>query len=428
MNVNENSRNGNQSSPLHVADPPDALSAQSSMGPESAGPKSAEESVFGPRSGFATRANIKAGEGMSKSKLLLLGGGLAIAVLFFVFTAILGRSPKKPALAKQASPQAIQDKPIQPKGSVTPLMETVRTPAQDNSAGQLGPNDIKRTRALDSSSALRGNADLARIQPGNQSTGGTLGAVPSFSDTQQRWEEPQPYGGQPSTPTSQVQQQQNALKESSLIFVRSPAQNQTAAAGNLDSDGDRPLLEITPGTRIQAKLETQISSAVQTPVVAVVEYTYAIGERVILPAGTRVYGQLQQADRSGLVSVKFDEIEVNGAREKIDAIGAGLDLGPIKGVALGTNSGRNFLVRTASGISSVAAMLVGNNNSSSFSEDDLIRERVAQNIGNAGDTEVMSLMTNSRVVVSVPADTKIYVVFTKHLQSTPALHKVAANQ
>ena len=67
-------------------------------------------------------------------------------------------------------------------------------------------------------------------------------------------------------------------------------------------------MELTPGTRIQAKLETQISSAVQAPVVAVVEYTYAVGDRIIVPAGARVYGQLQQADRSGLVSVKFDEI------------------------------------------------------------------------------------------------------------------------
>jgi len=52
----------------------------------------------------------------------------------------------------------------------------------------------------------------------------------------------------------------------------------------------------------EAKLETQISSAVLTPVVAVVEYTYAIGDRIVIPAGARVYGSLQQADRSGLVS------------------------------------------------------------------------------------------------------------------------------
>jgi hypothetical protein len=125
--------------------------------------------------------------------------------------------------------------------------------------------------------------------------------------------------------------------------------------------------------------------------------------------------------------VKFDEIELlDRRREKIDAVGKGLDLGPIKGIVTGKNTGRNFLVRTASGISSVATMLVGNNTSSTFSEDDLIRERVAQNIGNAGDSEVMSLAVNSRVVVSVAADTKIYIVFTKHEPSSSTLHKVAS--
>ena len=44
----------------------------------------------------------------------------------------------------------------------------------------------------------------------------------------------------------------------------------------------------------------------------------------------------------------------------------------------------------------------------------MLRERLAENIGTAGDSEVMSLNANSHVVVSVPADTKIYVVFTKH--------------
>ena len=57
------------------------------------------------------------------------------------------------------------------------------------------------------------------------------------------------------------------------------------------------------------------------------------------------YCQLQQADRSGFVSVKFNKIELlDGAREKIDAIGTGLDLGPIKGNVYGKNTGKNFLV------------------------------------------------------------------------------------
>jgi hypothetical protein len=185
-------------------------------------------------------------------------------------------------------------------------------------------------------------------------------------------------------------------------------------------------LDLPPGTRIQAKLETQISSAVVAPVVAVVEYTYAIGDRIVVPAGARVYGQLQQADRSGLVSVKFDEIELlDGAREKVDAVGTGLDLGPIKGNVYGKNTGKNFLVRAASGIGSVLAEVAGNNTSGAFSEDDMLRERLAENVGTAGDSEVMNLNANSRVVVSVPADTKIYIVFTKREQTPAGLHAAA---
>jgi hypothetical protein len=295
----------------------------------------------------------------------------------------------------------------------------VRNPAPDNSGGQLAPGDIRRTRSLNDQSHLKPVA----AQP---ATVASLGSVPSFADTQQKWEDPVPYGGSPTVETPQAQQ--NSLKEPSIIFVRSETQNQASSSSKVNSDGDgATTLELTPGTRIQAKLETQISSAVQAPVVAVVEYTYAVGDRIIVPAGARVYGQLQQADRSGLVSVKFDEIELlDGAREKIDAIGTGLDLGPIKGNVYGKNTGKNFLVRAVSGIGSVLAEVAGNNSSGAFSEDDMLRERLAENIGTAGDSEVMSLNANSRVVVSVPADTKIYVVFTKHEQRPSELHKVVA--
>jgi hypothetical protein len=370
-----------------------------------------------PATRFAARAGVKGADGISKSKLILLGGGLAVAVLFFVFTAIVGKSPKKPAPVKQASQsqQAEQEQTTPPKGSVTPLMDTPRTPAQDNTSGQLGPGDIRRTRSLDNGATTKPFAAKPVVAS-------SLGAVPSFADTQQRWEDPAPYGGTPPAETPQTQQ--NSLKETSIIFVRSEAQNQAGPAPKINSDDDgAPRLDLTPGTRIQAKLETQISSAVVAPVVAVVEYTYAIGDRIVVPAGARVYGQLQQADRSGLVSVKFDEIELlDGAREKVDAVGTGLDLGPIKGNVYGKNTGKNFLVRAASGIGSVLAEVAGNNTSGAFSEDDMLWERLAENVGTAGDSEVMSLNANSRVVVSVPADTKIYIVFTKREQTPAGLH------
>jgi hypothetical protein len=374
--------------------------------------------------GFATRADLNNKPGMERSKVILLGSGLLIAVLFFVFTAIVGNSHSSRKASEKQSPQ--QQKADEHKGSVTPLMEAVRKPAPDNAGGQLGPADIKRTRSSDGGAISQAYSGLAEKPMGDKkATGGSLGSVPSFSDTQQKWDDPLPYGSTPPASAAQTQQLQNTLKEPSLIFVRSQAQNQVVAAAreNVGRE-DGPALEVTSGTRIQAKLETQISNAVQAPVVAVVEYTYAIGDKIVVPAGAHVYGQLQQVDRNGYVGVKFDEIELlNGVREKIEAIGAGLDLGPIKGAVYGKNTGRNFLVRTASGISSVAATLVGNNSGSTFSEDDLVRERVAQNIGNAGDSEVMSLAANSRVVVSVPADTKIYIVFTKHEPSSSTLHR-----
>ena len=92
--------------------------------------------------------------------------------------------------------------------------------------------------------------------------------------------------------------------------------------------------------------------------------------------------------------MKFDEIDLlGGAHEKIDAVGAGLDLGPIR------NRVREEyrLVRAASGLGSVVAEVARNNNGWAFSEDDLVRERLAENMGTASDSEVMSLNVNCRL-------------------------------
>ena len=426
------SRNGNSpdTTVTAVSEPSEAMAAPT---PPELGDESTREQPLAPVE-YATRSSAKAREGVSKQKLLLLGGGLGIAVLFFIFTAVVGKS-KKPSAPKLVN-SAQQATPAKPNGSVTPVMESVKSGMQADTDGQLAPGDILRTRTLDPTAAQG-------IKPTDVSTtgrstkealplAGSLGAVPSFAQTQQRWEDPAPYG-EPSNNTSpetlpQATQEKNDLKEASLVFVRGAAQTSSSSPDNaILEPSSAPLLQIAPGTRIEAKLQTQISSAVQAPVVAVVEYTYAIGSHVVVPAGARVYGQLQQADRSGLVSVKFDEIELlDGQREQIDALGTGLDLGPIKGDVYGKDTGRNILVRALSGIGSVAAELAGNNNSAAFSEDDMIRERLAENIGTTGDSEIMSLNANSRIIVSVPADTKIYVVFTKHQDGSASLRKVAA--
>ena len=427
MNAKDDNTDGSRSVPFKIEESPDHSDAQAPPPTESNEQENTDEVVARQPADFATRAGINATSGIGKNKLILLGGGLAVAVLFFVFTAIVGKSPKKQTAARPNGPQASLSGARQPNGSVTPVMETVRTPTPDNSSGQLGPGDIRRTRSSDGKVATASSSQL----PPKPAVAASLGGVPSFADTQQKWEEPQPYGEPATSPAIQTQQQ-NSLKEASLIFVRNPIQGQSLTTPRLNGDDDdAPVLEMTPGMRIQAKLETQISSAVQEPVVAVVEYTYAIGDRVVVPAGARIYGKLVQADRSGLVNVEFDEIRLldgdrDEKREKIDAVGLGLDLGPIKGMVSGKNTGKNFLVRAASGMGSVLAEIAGNNSSAAFSEDDMLRERLAENIGTAGDSEVMNLSANSRIVVTVPADTKIYVVFTKHQdKNSSELHRVS---
>src|ERR1035438_5039029 len=151
MSVNDTNRNGSMPTKFDESSEPVA----------SREPTGTHESTIlnekpEPAAPFATRADVKAVEGISKSKLVLLGGGLAVAVLFFVFTAVVGKSPKKPVPVRQSSQQAKQEMTKPPKGSVTPLMDTVRTPAPDNSSGQLGPGDIRRTRSLN---------DQARSKP-----------------------------------------------------------------------------------------------------------------------------------------------------------------------------------------------------------------------------------------------------------------------
>lgn len=337
---------------------------------------------------------------LERNKLVLLGGGLLlVAIMFFMVATGAKRSP-----TKMAGPPASQSTPAgtsKPKGSLSPLMETVRKPDAGDADGKLSPKDIDR---------MRSDSNLNRPPPSNRApipptiktaANGSLGNVPSFADTQQKWEEPRPYNAPSESGSVQAQQQQSALKETSLVFVRTQMQ---PSAGPRESTGidDAPLLEVAPGTRILAKLKYEISSLDTSPIVAEVEYTYALGDQIVVPAGAMVFGKIQQADRSGYVTVKFDEIEIKGRREKIEAIGKNLELGPIKGKITGTNAGKNLFVKSISGIGSTLASVLGNNNSSAFSEDDLIRERVAQNIGNAGDSEIIALNANSRWVVSVP--------------------------
>ena len=76
-----------------------------------------------------------------------------------------------------------------------------------------------------------------------------------------------------------------------------------------------------------------------------------------------------------------------------------------------------MLISTLSGIGQTAAMVVGGNTSSALSQNDMMRQRLAQNAGAATDVQVTQMMVNERIVVSVSAGTKMSVIFVQPASS-----------
>jgi hypothetical protein len=158
-----------------------------------------------------------------------------------------------------------------------------------------------------------------------------------------------------------------------------------------------------------------VTTAVDLPILAVVEYNYEQNGEIVIPAGTVAVGHIQQADRSGYLSMRFDRLELpDKTVVPIDAIATNRNLGPLKGKVTGTHAGRSFLVRSVTGIGSAAAMLVGQNNTGgSISEEDLLRADVAENMGRAGDQQVLQLMMAEHPIVTLPAGADVFLVFEK---------------
>jgi hypothetical protein len=169
------------------------------------------------------------------------------------------------------------------------------------------------------------------------------------------------------------------------------------------------------GTRLVARLESVVSSAVKTPVVAAIEYNYERDGEIVIPAGAQVLGSLQQAGRSGYVGIRFDTIQMpDGSTEKIDATAMSLTFGPLKGVVSGKGTGTKFLVRALTGIGQAASYVVGSNGlNAPLSQSALLRDQIATNIGIAGDQQLNSLAFTQNIVVSVPGNTRFYVVVEK---------------
>jgi hypothetical protein len=215
----------------------------------------------------------------------------------------------------------------------------------------------------------------------------------------------------------------DALAKASLVYVRtnaspgSPtngAQLLPAATAAEPTFLDHKVWSGLPaGTRLVARLQTAVSTAVKAPVVAVIETHYERDGEIVLPAGTKAFGELETGTRSGYIGIRFHTLQMpDGTTEKIEAGAMSLDFGPLKGQVSGRNRGKQFLARTLTGVGTVAAFAVGHPGGLTGSMDNsiLLRDRISQNIGMAGEQEVMNLAYSQDIVVTVPGNTRFFIV------------------
>jgi hypothetical protein len=358
----------------------------------------------------ATRAKQRAKQQIQQNRFVIIGAGaIVIALLVFVATSMPHRGTPQKAKSRGATAAedlASESGTASNDKSLFPITDSGRPVTKESHEGFLNERDLQRTATKPAAGT--------KVPSGS----GTLGSIPPFGD-QQPWQAPPYQPGSGAETPDLGKAEREAMEKSSLIYVRNVSANSAGVQAReiLHDPASELGLGLATGTRLRARLESAASTAVRTPVLAVIEYNYERDGEIIVPAGAKAVGHIRNGDRSGYVDIQFDSLLMpDGAVVPIEAAATGLDLRPLKGKVEGKNTGKNVLVRSLSGIGQVGAMLVGQGSlNQPLSESDLMRERVSNNVGEAGDEEVSRLAITQHIVVTISADTPIYVI----LEQTP---------
>jgi len=376
---------------------------------------------------LATRTKLRARQKIRQNRFVIVAAGaLVFALLIFAVVSAPRMSVSRSGSAQKASRNAAngnqdaqsQAMPSLGDKSLLPITDSGRPVPKEGHDGYLNEQDLNRSATRKTAST----SSAPRLP--SESGAGTLGSIPPFGE--QPWQAPPYQPGMAPNVSSEIAQnksEREALEKSSLIFVRNVSGAQPAAQRNENTTAPTEYgLGLPTGTRLRARLESSASTAVRTPVLAVIEYNYERDGEIIVPAGAKAVGQIQEADRSGYMRIQFDSLLLpDGATIPIQAAATDLGMSPVKGKVEGKNTGKNVLVRSLSGIGQAGTMLLGRGSlNQPLSESDLIRERVSNNIGQASDEQISRLAVTARIVVSVSAGTPIYVVLEQSSKSVPS--------
>jgi hypothetical protein len=363
---------------------------------------------------------------MDRSKAFLVLA-TAVVLIGFVFLALFSTSgAEKRAQERRTKPNLGRpETPVQQAGaagSTVPLLNADQTGADQN-GDQLSPDDILAT----SRRANSRQPEPQEQQPAKGSDQYALSNAPTFNDPaldayRRQTYTPSPPVTPPVVPAAQPTNESEGLKKSSLVFVRNITSATVTNASLSPASAQQAFIErrrtstlLPTGSRLVARLQTAVSSAVKTPVIAVIEYNYERDGEIVIPAGTKAIGQLTQANQNGQVGLRFTALQMpDGGTENIEGSGVTLDYGPLKGTVNGQNRAKRALVRSLTGVGSMATYLVGGSGYGGLTgpvdQSILLRERIASNIGLAGEQELMGLAYNQNIVVTLPGNTRFYIV------------------
>ncbi len=372
--------------------------------------------------------NTRGQNNMDRSKAFLV---LATAVVLvgFAFLALFSTSgAEKRAQERRTKPSLCRPESTVPQagatGSTVPLLSADQSQG-DATGEQLSPDDILAT-----SRRTQAASPKQEQSEGKNTSQYALSNVPPVNDPALDAYRRQNYAYTPApappppgapAPVKEVNTDSDGWKKSSLVFVRNTAST-SANAGLSPGLAQQAFIErkrtsalLPVGSRLVARLQTALSTAVKTPAIAVIEYNYERDGEIVIPAGTKAIGQLVQANPNGQVGLRFTSLEMpDGTTEMIEGTSMSLDYGPLKGSTTGQNRAKRVLVRSLTGVGSMAAYLVGGSGYGGLTgpvdQSILLRERVASNIGLAGEQELTRLAFNQNIVVTLPGNTRFYIV------------------
>lgn len=391
--------------------------------------------------------DAKAGE-RTRALVILAGTGIACLFLFFgLFTTDGGANRKerrnKPNLGRPEPTAAAQESANR---SAVPQLSVTQQPNDDT--GELSEKDLlatMRNRGAPVPTEPPPPPAPPKLAKPKPSLAGVNFEDPALMEAYRRQGLTPPprktevvdwnaavaeYQAKQKPPAAQPPVNPNdALRKSSLVYVRSA----TAGSGpsmTIPAIERKASALLPQGTALVARLQHAVSSAAKVPVVAVIEYNYEQDGQLVVPAGSKAYGELSQVTPQGWVTLRFNLLELpGGQQEKIAASAVSMERTALRGEVNGKNSGKKFLTRALTGVGTIAAYAVGGRGLGSNALDNsiLLRERLASNVALAGEQEMAQLAYQQNIVVTVPANTRFYLVLHESGMTRSADSVVPAN-